>query len=293
MTGQCAFIFDLDGTLLDSIKDLALTANDGLVQADLPPLPEPVYYNLVGNGIPELCRRSIVLSRLQQAKGKEAIYLDEHYNLPPKMLAAIRNPEKNEVEADLLSAFTGDFMLAYRHNWNRHTVPFPGMVKLLDRLAQAGIPAAVLSNKDDSFVQEICARFFAGDRLTTSLGDRADWPAKPDPTGALFLAKQMNCSPADVFFVGDSDVDMVTAGRAGMKPVAVSWGFRSVEELLSAGAVHLVHQPEELAALVNLSLEEEVAGPVASKAKTGEPAGAAAGEAVCASKKHAHLSDEN
>lgn len=206
-------IFDLDGTLLDSLLDIALSLNLVLEKMGLKPHPIDDYRYYVGSGVKELLRRA----------------------LPEEMLT-----EKTVTD------FTEAFRNVYYDQWKVHTKPYPGILNLLDELAKMNIKMAVLSNKPHDFTCRIVEN-----RLPVSLFDRVrgakeDIPVKPHPEGAVRIAADWNIAPENIFFVGDTAVDIETARNAGMVPVGVSWGFRPVSELLQSGAQYLLHHPDDL-----------------------------------------------
>jgi len=209
---QKAIIFDLDGTLLDTLEDLADATNTVLSRRDLPPHPVNAYRRFVGSGARELIRRA----------------------LPPDQRtdAIIRECHR-------------DFMEVYACNWNTKTRPYPGIPELLDRLAERKIKTAILSNKPHNITVKTVETLLAPWHFEIVLGQRDGIPRKPDPAGALEIAHKFGKSPAEVLFLGDSDVDMRTSANAGMFAVGATWGFRSEEELLGAGAQALAKRPQE------------------------------------------------
>lgn len=212
-----AVIFDLDGTLLDTLEDLGECTNAVLRWLGHPEHPREAYRWLVGEGMEQLVRGAL--------------------------------PEANRDPATVtrgLERLKGE----YAAGWRRHTRPYPGVVAALRELAAARVPAAVLSNKADEFTQEMVTHFFGAGAFTRVLGSRPFVPRKPDPAAALDLAAALAVPPADIAFVGDTRVDMETAVRAGMRPLGVTWGFRPESELREHGASGIVHSPAELPAAV-------------------------------------------
>ncbi len=210
---QKAIIFDLDGTLLDTLEDLADATNTVLSRRDLPAHPVNAYRRFVGSGASELIRRA----------------------LPPDQRtdAIIRKCHR-------------DFMKIYACNWNTKTRPYPGIPELLDRLAERKIKTAILSNKPHSIAIKTVETLLAPWHFEIVLGQRDNIPRKPDPAGALEIAREFDTAPSEVLLVGDSDVDMRTAIHAGMRAIGVQWGFRSAEELERSGAIAILTCPEEL-----------------------------------------------
>ncbi|ADU26633.1 HAD family hydrolase [Ethanoligenens harbinense] len=207
-----ACIFDLDGTLADSLQDLADAANHALRAQDYPTHETPRYRFFVGNGVPKLLER----------------VLPEH----------ARTPETLAHTRTLFDAY-------YRAHGLDHTRPYTGILPLLDILGKRGVKLAVLSNKPDAFAKEIVTALF-GNRFHPVFGNRPDVPRKPDPAAALEAAEIMAVCPEQCLFLGDSGVDMQTAAAAGMIGVGVLWGFRDRAELLENGAKKLLSRPEDL-----------------------------------------------
>ncbi|MBX7114465.1 MAG: HAD family hydrolase [Myxococcaceae bacterium] len=210
-----AFIFDLDGTLLDSLTDIAGAVNDVLRHYGYPQHGMSDYQNMVGQGVEHLVRAALPVF----AQDK----LDE-------VMTAYRE--------------------RYRERMWLHTQPYPGISALLDGLSARGFQLAVLSNKRDDFtvalVRQVLARWAFGDVR----GERLGVPRKPDPTAALEIASRLGVAAGECFFVGDTAIDMRTAAAAGMKSIGVTWGFRPEKELRDSGALHVVHTPEQVLALL-------------------------------------------
>lgn len=211
-----AVIFDLDGTLLDSLEDLADAVNAALAGRGLAPHPRDAYRRFVGDGVATLVRRAA-----------------------PEGLA-------DAEVAELAQAVR----VEYGRRWDRKSRPFSGIPGMLDALAGAGVRLAVLSNKPDEFTARIAERFFAAWPWAAARGARDGSPLKPDPTAALDLARGLGLAPADILFAGDSDVDVLTGVNAGMFAAGVLWGNRSADELAAAGADRLFATPEDLAGFV-------------------------------------------
>ena len=208
-----AVIFDLDGTLLDSLEDLADSMNAALGQLDFPTHPIEKYRYFVGDGIRELARRVLPADKLDA-----------------------KNVDKT---VTLMSA-------EYDKRWNIKTRPYPGMKEMLDQLKAAGLPMAVLSNKPDLFTKMMVPELLPFWTFEPVFGARADVPIKPDPQAALEIADMWEISPDKILYVGDTSTDMRTATSAEMYAVGVAWGFRPIEELLQAGACSIIQYPTEL-----------------------------------------------
>lgn len=215
MRAACqAVIFDLDGTLVDSLRDIATLMNETLAAHALPTHPVEAYARFVGGGVSVLAERAT---------------------------AGI------EVE---ITELTADFLSRYRREPLRHTRPYEGIAALLTVLRERPLRLAVLSNKPHDLTRAITFGLFGEETFAAVLGHRDAFPKKPDPTTALALAKQLSAPPEACVFVGDTDIDVHTATRAGMRPVGVSWGFRPTSELLAAGAELVIEHPAELLSLV-------------------------------------------
>jgi phosphoglycolate phosphatase len=207
-------LFDLDGTLVDTLDDIADSTNEMLAHYGAPPhTPETYKTTMVGMGAAELVRRAL-----------------------PE---ALRDPETC---AEALGLFRAN----YGRNWNRKSQPYPGIPELLRAVAARGIPMAVISNKPDDFTKLVVRELLAEHSFGEVLGERPGVPRKPDPTSALELAATLGVEPGHCYLVGDSNVDMQTARAAGMHPVGVLWGFRRESELREHGAELLLSHPSEL-----------------------------------------------
>ena len=208
-----AVIFDLDGTLLNTLADLASAHNRVLAELGLPGHATDRYRDFIGNGARKCIERSLP---------------EEHRN-------------SDLIERGLLIQ-----KREYARNWHEQTRPYQGVEVLLERLRHKGVNLAVLSNKDDSFPQQCLAFFFPHKTFDIIQGFTEEIPPKPNPKGALILADHLKLAPREILFVGDSEVDMETAVAAGMYPAGALWGFRSERKLLSAGARCTLEQPLEL-----------------------------------------------
>lgn len=216
--GQRAVLFDLDGTLVDSLEDIADAMNEVLGRLDLPRHPVDAYRYFVGEGMEMLVRRALPPDRRDDAAVAEVVPLTR---------------------------------AAYAARATRKTRPYPGIPELLDALAARGIPVAILTNKPHEPALELVAHLFADRSFAAVLGARSDHPRKPDPAGALAVAEEVGVPPAAWLYLGDTATDMETGRAAGMRPVGVLWGFRPAEELRSAGAAALVAHPLDALALLD------------------------------------------
>ena len=208
-----AILFDLDGTLLDTLDDLADAANRILAQDGLPTHPRSAYRHFIGDGSRMLVTRAIP---------------EDH-----------RTPERIE---DYLTRFKAD----YSRHWKTATQPYPGIQNLLDDLMQRDIPRAVVTNKPHAFAERCVHHFFPETPFQIIWGQKEGIPLKPHPLPALETAKHLRVAPRECLLLGDSGVDMATARVAGMLPIGAAWGFRSTDELLNAGAAHIIQNPQEI-----------------------------------------------
>ena len=206
-------VFDLDGTLLNTIDDLADAGNRVCAARGWPQHTVEEYKYFVGNGIPKLVERFS----------------------PPEA----RTPA---VLADTLAAFQADYGAHLRDK----TAPYPGMPALLARLKAAGVQLAVFSNKADPLARQVVADYFDAALFDAVRGALPGVPTKPAPQGTLALMQAIGADPAATIYVGDSNVDVDTAHNAGLPCCGVLWGFRTRQELTDAGAEHLAADAEEL-----------------------------------------------
>lgn len=206
-------IFDLDGTLVNSIADLGSACNFALEQMGFPTHSKSVYSSLVGNGISKLIERALPEdARRQRVIEAMRTRFVEYYN---------------------------------EHLWDE-TTPYPGISELLDELSSRGVKVAVASNKYQSAATAIVEHFFPEIKWAAIMGQRDMVPLKPDPSVVFNVLLECPTPKADVLYVGDSGVDMQTAYRACVESVGVTWGFRTRSELVAAHADHIVSDPNEI-----------------------------------------------
>lgn len=210
-----ALLFDLDGTLVDSLADLADTMNEVLASLGHPTHPESAYRRLIGDGVRALVERA----------------LPSDASLDPEPI----------VER---------FRALYAERMTRKTRPYAGVPEMLAELAGRGAPLGVLSNKPHDATRRLVSASFPDVPFRVVLGAREGVPRKPDPTAALEAAAALGAVPEATWFVGDTSTDMGTAVAARMVPVGVTWGFRDEAELRESGARHVVHAVAELRALL-------------------------------------------
>jgi phosphoglycolate phosphatase len=215
-----AVIFDLDGTLLDTIEDIAGATNRVLEARGLAPFSIEETKILVGDGIDEMVRRAFAL------RGVGALSDDD------------------------VAVIIQDYRREYQACWHSHSRPYPGVPELLGELARRGAKTAVLSNKSHVFTAAMTAELLAGSRFDIVRGAAPGVPLKPDPAPALAIAGELGVEPSACIFLGDTSVDMKTAAAAGMFAVGALWGFRTADELLTSGAAALVSSPLELLGLL-------------------------------------------
>ena len=206
-------IFDLDGTLLNTAKDLQVALNHALRAHGFPEKSEPETLALLGNGIDCLVADALPNGR--------------------------NNPDFEPTYAD--------FKTYYAAHLNDYTVPYPGIIPLLQKLQQRHIKMGIVSNKFDEGVKALAARFFAG-LIDHAQGVTDTVRKKPAPDAVLALIKNLNAENENNIYIGDSEVDIATARNAGLPCISVSWGFRTREALLADGAATIIDRPEELLA---------------------------------------------
>jgi len=206
-----AAIFDLDGTLLNTLGDLCDAVNCALERLDLPKRSEEEVREFVGNGVGRLIE------------------------------LAVPEGTAGEVESECLAAFRE----RYEAHMLDRTAPYPGVIELLTKLRALGVKRCVISNKFDEAVSQLCERFFSG-LVDFSVGESPATRRKPAPDSALRAIELMGVPADRTLYIGDSEVDGATAKAAGVDYVGVSWGFRSRETILESGAMTVVDSPDEL-----------------------------------------------
>ncbi|PTN37520.1 HAD family hydrolase [Desulfonatronum sp. SC1] len=207
-------IFDLDGTLLNTLEDLADAMNTVLADHHWPTHPLDAYRRFIGNGVTMLVRRAM--------------------------------PEEERGEDRRVAEIVLEMRETYAHGWANKTKPYPGIDHLLNTLRDKSVPMTVLSNKPHDATAAMVDHFFPANLFQVVMGAHPEKPSKPDPTTALETAKHLGLPPETILFLGDSNVDMHTAKAAGMTPLGAAWGFRGPEELLAAGARAILQSPKEL-----------------------------------------------
>ncbi|MGA2641742.1 MAG: HAD family hydrolase [Spirochaetia bacterium] len=208
-----AVVFDLDGTLADTIVDLAAAVDRSLRRRNLPPHDLAAYRHMIGDGFRHLVTRALPLEL------------------------------RNEAAIEELRAEAAAY---YAEHCLDSTAPYPGVPELLAALAERGVARAVLSNKPHELSLKVVGGLFAPGSFAIVRGETAAFPRKPDPTSALDITARLGVSPAETLYLGDSDVDMATARAAGMTALGAAWGFRGTDELTAAGADAVLAVPGEL-----------------------------------------------
>lgn len=204
-------VFDLDGTVLDTLRDLHDSMNAALAAFDFPPRSMEEIRQFVGNGIRKLVERSV----------------------PP------------QTPAETVNAVFSRFNEHYAVHCADHTKPYDGILSLLRRLRDAGTVCAVVSNKADYAVSELCRRYF-GDLIALAVGARDGVQKKPSPDSTNEVIRRLGIPKTDAVYVGDSEVDVLTAKNAGLPCVSVDWGFRDPDVLCRSGATCIVSTVEAL-----------------------------------------------
>jgi phosphoglycolate phosphatase len=212
-----AVLFDLDGTLLDTLKDIANSVNKALLHLGFPRHELEAYKHFVGDG------REILAIRT----------LPEHHRDPATVikLAASINEE-------------------YLKHWGDSTCCYQGIPELLNALTIGNIKMAILSNKPHSFTEIMVPRLLSRWHFEIVVGALSSVPKKPDPTAALQISQRLDIPPSEFIYLGDSDIDMKTATAANMYPIGALWGYRTAEELLAGGAQKLIDHPTDLLRLL-------------------------------------------
>ena len=212
-----AILFDLDGTLLDTLQDLGDAMNRALQAHGFPPHPREAFRFLVGEGVHRLVEMALPADH--------------------------RDP-------DTIATVMAEYRRDYAEHWNVATRPYDGIPELLKALRRRKVPSGVLSNKPHPMTVRCVEGYFPGYPFGCVLGQRESVARKPDPEGALEAAGLLGVIPSRVLFVGDTSVDMQTARAAGMFALGATWGFRPADELLEYGAQGLADHPSDILSLL-------------------------------------------
>ena len=211
-------IFDLDGTLTDTLESLTYSVNLTLDELGFKQITAEQCRNFVGNGA-----RRLVECSLQAAGDQDLKYIEKAMEFFGKI---------------------------FKKTCTYHVAPYDGIVELLHCLREQGMQLAVLSNKPHMQTMDVVNMFFEDNLFAHIQGQKEGIPRKPDPTGALMIAEKFKVKPKECVYIGDSDVDMKTGTSAGMTTVGVTWGFRTREILLENGADYTIDRPEELSSII-------------------------------------------
>lgn len=209
-----AIIFDLDGTLTNTLTDISTAMNRALRLNDLPEHPVDAYRYMVGNGAKTLAVRAV----------------GEHQDKMPAVLA--------------------EYQAYYEKHTQDATRPYDGVPELLEQLQARGLKLCVLSNKPHADTVNVVRHFFPQIQWAVIRGQVEGVPVKPDPAGAVAILEMLGLTGSDCYYLGDTYVDMTTAVSAGMHPVGVLWGFRDEKELRDSGAKNIIAHPLELLELL-------------------------------------------
>jgi phosphoglycolate phosphatase len=207
-----SIIFDLDGTLLDTLCDIAETANAVLARHGLPVHTKQEYKHFVGDGL-----RALMETITPQGANETTI-----------------------------NNYCQMFMQLYADTWTNNCRPYDGIDDMLAAIKKKGLGMAVLSNKPHAFTKLFVDRYFPQKTFTSVYGQREGIAKKPDPAAALEIAKEQGAIPEKIFFVGDTPIDIRTGKASGMMTVAVTWGFRSIHELQKESPDIIINRPMEL-----------------------------------------------
>ena len=207
-----AVLFDLDGTLADSLIDLADGVNRAIASKGFPTHEVEAFKYFVGDGIPKMIERAL--------------------------------PESNR-DAATINEIKDIFLPYYAIHYADNTYAYAGMPELVNTLKSQGFIVAVVTNKEQHMANEVVKSLY-GDVFDLIFGKRDGIPAKPDPTAALMAMKELGVTPEECVFIGDSGMDVATAVNSGAVPVGELWGFRKEDELLENGAKYIIRQPQEL-----------------------------------------------
>lgn len=209
-----ACLFDLDGTILDTLKTIAYYGNEALIHFGFEPIEESIYKKLVGNGAKTL------ISRMLKLKGTE----DE------------------KIKKDVFRYYDG----IYKENPTYLTEPFDGICELLSSLKERGIKIGVISNKQDYLTKFVCEKLFWGGLLDCVQGQIDGIKIKPDPEGPKMVLEKLGVKGSCVAYIGDSDVDMQTGKNLSAYTIGVLWGLREEDELIENGAQFIAKTPEDI-----------------------------------------------
>ncbi len=207
-----AVIFDLDGTLIDSLEDLADSANEALVKHGFSSHPTNAYKKFVGNGVRQL----------------------------------MKNATPAGTPETVIDSVLADYRIIYNNNYANKTIPYDNILEMLEKLKASGIKMAVCSNKPHRPTNEIVEKVLGKDYFEVVFGEREGIPRKPDPAALIEAAGLMGVKPSEAIYLGDSGGDMISARNADMFAAGALWGFRDREELEECGSQVLFSNPRQL-----------------------------------------------
>ena len=211
-----AVLFDLDGTLADSLLDLSIATNYAMGKFGFPPRKTENFKYYAGDGMPKMINRA----------------------LP-------ENNNSDKLVADIMPVF----LKYYGEHYCDNTNAYEGVIELIDSLKSKELLLAVVTNKDEAMAKKVVIKLY-GNRFDLILGKRDGIPLKPDPTAALMAMDALGVAPQECVFMGDSRMDVMTGANSGAYPVGVLWGFRKREELIEGGAKSIIEKPQELLAII-------------------------------------------
>ena len=206
-------IFDLDGTLLDTLDDLTDSMNYILGMHNFPLRTRDEVRNFVGNGVRKLVERAV--------------------------------PPEYKADEEFIDKFYDDFSLYYNSHSDIKTAPYPGTLDMLDKLLENGFDIAIVSNKIDSAVKSLSSKFF-GERIKSAIGEKPSIRHKPEPDMVFMAMEEMGADKENSIYIGDSEVDIQTAKNSGIPCISVLWGFKDRKFLEDSGAMAIVESMEEL-----------------------------------------------
>lgn len=222
MSNKFCVIFDLDGTLLDTLEDIADSLNLVLERNGLKTHPIESYKRFVGDGIKNLVIRAT----------RDYALSDEN-----------------------LLKLVEELKIEYHNNLINKTQPYPGIIELINQLSEMNISLNILSNKPDNYTKLLYEKFFNTYNFSYVLGENNNFRKKPEPDAINDIIKNLNIENDRVLFVGDTSTDIIAAKNAGIKSVGVLWGFRDEKELKEAGADFIISKPQELLEIINNLME--------------------------------------
>ncbi|QKJ24594.1 HAD family hydrolase [Poseidonibacter lekithochrous] len=220
MNTQKAIIFDLDGTLIDSLEDIAVCMNQVFAEMELPTHEINDYKKFVGGGVDILVENALADSQPKEIKKQVSKRFKEVYD----------------------------------QNLHAKTLPYDGIYELLEQLEEANIKMAILSNKPHKFTCQYAQSLFKDNKFLEVHGQKEHINKKPDPKAAIDIANNLNINCENIYFVGDTKIDMQTAKNANMKAIGVLWGFREEDELRKNGADFIVEKPSDIFDIISNKL---------------------------------------